>query len=113
MLSYKPLVSFLVVFSQLKPEKCALNSRIEINQVNVILYFPARVVDKTRPPATSKKLTVSPSANHACRIWPNFTDFWKPCFIHYYILALNLIKIKIKIKNKTKNQKIKAKFIFL
>ena len=62
------------------------------------------VVDKTRLPATSKNLTLSPSANHACRIWPNFTDFWKPCFIHYYILALNLIKIKIKIKNKTKNQ---------
>ena len=67
------------------------------------------VVDKTRLPATSKNLTLSPSANHACRIWPNFTDFWKPCFIHYYILALNSIKKSIKIKNKNKKSKNQSK----
>ena len=81
---------------------------IKINRTNTrekaFSSIRLSVVDKTRLPATSKNLTLSPSANHACRIWPNFTDFWKPCFIHYYILALNLIKIKIKIKNKTKNQ---------
>ena len=67
------------------------------------------VVDKTGLPATSKNLTLSPSVNHACRIGPNFSDFSKPCFIHYYILALNSIKKLIKIKNKNKKSKNQSK----
>ena len=54
-------------------------------------------------------MSLSPNANRACRIGPNFTVCWIPCFIHYYILALNSIKKSIKIKNKNKKSKNQSK----
>ena len=54
------------------------------------VFLSKLVVDKNKETSHQKNMTLSPYANRACRIGPNFTANWFPCFIHYYIFTLSL-----------------------